>query len=125
IETLSDKQIYSKVPVTVVNRTKTEKGIYFTLQNDGSGNINEIELNFKEENFDWIAKVEGSNDNNEWFTISEKERLVALKREDVDFKATTIKFPMVKYNIVRIHFLGIQVINLIDSVILDKYVKHG
>jgi len=125
IETLSDKQIYSKVPVTVVNRTKTEKGIYFTLQNDGSGNINEIELNFKEENFDWIAKVEGSNDNNEWFTISEKERLVALKREDVDFKATTIKFPLVNYKFIRIHLQETQEANLTEALIFEKEVIKG
>lgn len=125
IETLADKQIYTKVPVTVVNRAKTEKGIYFTLQNEGSGNINEIELNFEEENFDWIAKVEGSNNNDEWFTISEKERLVALKRDDVDFKATTIKFPLVNYKFIRIHLQGTQEANLTEALIFEKEVIKG
>lgn len=125
IEALADKQIYTKAPVTVVNRAKTEKGIYFTLQNEGSRNINEIELNFKEENFDWIAKVEGSNDNNEWFTISEKERLVALKRDDVDFKATTIKFPLVNYKFLRIHLQGTQEANLTEALIFEKEVIKG
>ena len=125
IETLSDKQIYTKVPVTVVNRAKTEKGIYFTLQNEGASNINEIELNFKEENFDWTAKVEGSNDNSEWFTISEKERLVALKREDVDFKATTIKFPLVNYNFIRIHLQDVPEANLTEALIFEKEVIKG
>ncbi len=125
IETLSDKQIYTKVPVTVVNRAKTAEGTYFTLQNENTRSINEIELNFKEENFDWTAKVEGSHDNSEWFTISEKERLVALKRDEVDFKATTIKFPMVNYKFIRIHLQGTQEANLTEALIFEKEVIKG
>src|SRR5690606_8914747 len=125
IETLSDKQIYTKVPVTVVNRSTSAEGTYFTLQNENTKNINEIELNFKEENFDWTAKVEGSNDNNEWFTISEKERLVALKKDDVDFKATTIKFPLVNYKFIRIHLQGVAEANLTEGLIFEKEVIKG
>lgn len=125
IETLSDKQIFTKVPVTVVNRAKTSEGTYFTLQNEGARNINEIELNFKEENFDWNARVEGSNDNNKWFIISEKERLVALKREDVDFKATTIKFPLVNYKFIRIHLQDVIEVNLTEALIFEKEVLKG
>ena len=101
-EVLSDKKTTTKIPISIINKTKSAEGSFFTIKNKDSKELNEIELLFNEDNFDWTAKVEGSNNGNDWFVISEEERLVSLKKNAVNFTATDIVFPSINYKFIRV-----------------------
>lgn len=124
-EVVSDKKTSTKISVSIINKTKSSKGSFFTIKNDEAKEINEIELIFKEDNFDWEARVEGSNDNDNWFVISEKERLVSLKKGAINFKATTISFSTVNYKFIRVLIKNVSESNLVNALIYDNKVVKG
>ena len=124
-EILVDKKTATKIPFTIINESKSAAGSFFTIKNEEAKEINEIELIFREENFDWEAKIEGSNDANNWFTVSEKERLVSLKKNNIDFRATTLNFPTLDYKFIRVLLKSVSDVTLMNALIYDSKVIKG
>ena len=76
-EQVTDKEI----AFTTINQTKNEHGFFYTFQTSAPTSINQIKLAFKQENFDWKVKLEGSNDNKEWFTVLNDYRILSIKNK--------------------------------------------
>lgn len=102
LEILSDKIKKTKVSFDIINKTKSDKGYYFTFHLNSEASINQIELDFKEENFDWQVELQGSQNQQEWFTILEDYRILSIKNETTDFKFTKLIFPEAKYDYFRL-----------------------
>ncbi len=49
-----------------LNSSYTDKGHFFTFEVPSTNPVNEISLDFKQRNFDWRVKLEGSQDQREW-----------------------------------------------------------
>ena len=64
--------------------------------------INQIHLNFKQKNYDWRIKLEGSNDQQNWFTVVDHYRILSIKNDQTDYQFNKIVFPDSKYNYYRI-----------------------
>src|SRR5690606_5749033 len=60
----------------IINTVKTDKGYYFTCDVASSEAINLIKLSFGEDNFDWEILLEGSQNQQEWFSIVEEYRIL-------------------------------------------------
>lgn len=87
----------------ILNKTKTEKGYYFTLQReDNQSEISEIKLSFDNKNFDWRIDLEGSNDQKEWFGILENYRVLSIKNSKTDFSFENLIFEKTRYKYYRI-----------------------
>ncbi len=86
-----------------LNTTKTANGYYYTYEVSTTVALNEIKLDFGTPNFDWRVSLEGSQDNREWFTIKDKERLLAIKNSSTDYKFTTLRFPNAQYQYYRVY----------------------
>lgn len=67
----SDQVSTKDIPFAQINQSSGENGYYFTFQspNANTNGINQIRLDFKQDNFDWKVLLEGSNDNKSWFTV--------------------------------------------------------
>jgi hypothetical protein len=67
-----------------------------------SKSLNQIQLDFNNDNFDWKVKLEGSQNQQEWFTILEDYRILSIKNDQTDYNFTHLNFPNSKYRFYRI-----------------------
>lgn len=96
----------------IVNESFTKEGKFYTFQLDKNTNINEINLEFNNKNFNWNLDIEASNDQNQWFTISKDYRIVSIKNNATDFAFTKLLFPESSYKFYRIHVKTTEKVDL-------------
>lgn len=111
----SEKQTDEKIDFSTIN-SSIKAGIYFfTFEISSEKTINEIQLNFKQENFNALVNLEGSQDNSEWFSILNDYRILSIKNDETDYKFTNIKFPNSKYQYVRLSIKSDKKLDLIAA----------
>jgi hypothetical protein len=98
----ADQVITHDVAFKQLNQSSGADGYYYTFQSPGNNTINQINLAFKQENFDWKAKLEGSNDNKTWFSILSDYRILSIRNNATDYQFTKLNFPDAKYQYFRI-----------------------
>ena len=100
---ISTEKISSKdVAFNTLNASHNDKGYYFTFEIPTKESINQIKLDFTQDNFDWRVTLEGSQDQNNWFTVVEKYRILSIKNDLTDFQFTKVVFPSSKYRFFRL-----------------------
>jgi hypothetical protein len=99
-EAKSKKEIAFKM----INESNRQYDYYFTFEVPTHETLNDVELDFKNENFDWNIRLEGSQDQMYWFTILEKHRILSIKNSQTDYRYTHLNFPNAKYHFYRISF---------------------
>jgi hypothetical protein len=77
---------------------------FVTLKMNEKKIINKITLDVLENNFDKILKIEGSNDNKEWFLIKDHLRITGFVNAENDFRSTSINFPSSEFTYFRVAF---------------------
>lgn len=91
------------IPFELINDTYNEKCCsYITLKFPKKQAINQIKLNVSDSNFDKSLKIEGSNDNKQWFTIKEHLRIVRFRTASEDYSYTTLNFNSSEFTYFRI-----------------------
>ena len=98
----SEKQTDKKIDFTLLNSSKKGNDYFFTFEITSEKTINEIRLNFKQKNFNWLVNLEGSQDNSEWFSILSDYRILSIKNDQTDYQFTNVRFPKSKYRYLRI-----------------------
>ncbi|MBN1989005.1 MAG: DUF3999 family protein [Bacteroidales bacterium] len=96
-----------KVTVTdanlgIINASYNSSGYYFTLDNKHSQQVNQIKLSFNEDNFDWLATLEGSHNQQEWFTVCANQRIVSIANSHTSYTYSNLSFPETNYRYLRI-----------------------
>jgi len=102
LKQLIDEKKTLKIPFKLQNKSHNKKGYYYTFKTDGTQEINQLFLDFEKDNFDWKIKLEASTNQNEWFTVVEDYRIMAIKNESVNYQFTKIVFPDSKYMYYRL-----------------------
>ena len=74
----------------------------FAEENFSKQKKDKLWVDFEQENFDWRLTLEGSQNQREWFTITENYRITSIKNELTDFQFTTVSFPSSSYRFFRI-----------------------
>src|SRR6267154_517192 len=92
------------VDLTAVNQSEKDKIQYFTFALPKGFEVNDLNLELIETNFDGFVKLEGSNDQREWFDIEKRQRIIAIENERVNFTSSTLHFSLQNF-----HYLRIQV----------------
>lgn len=87
---------------SIINQSKNGKGYHYTLALNTTEPINQIELAFKQLNFDWRISLEGSLLQNEWFSILEDYRILSIHNGQTDFHFTSLLFPKSNYTFYRL-----------------------
>ena len=98
----TDQTSETQIAFKTLNVSHDEKGHYFTFEIPTAAPVNQIKLDFKQQNFDWKVRLEGSQDQNEWFTIADDYRIVSIKNNLTDYQFTKLAFPQSKYRFYRL-----------------------
>lgn len=105
MEWLGDKSEESPISFELINDVTNLKCCsYITLKMSKKQVINKITLDVLENNFDKILKIEGSNDNKEWYLIKDHLRIAGFVNSENDFRSTSIHFPSAEFTYFRIEF---------------------
>jgi len=90
------------ISFNLINPSKKGSTYYFTFQTKEERTINQIQLDFNQKNYDWRIKLEGSNNQQNWFTVVDHYRILSIKNSQTDYQFNKIVFPNSKYNYYRI-----------------------
>ncbi|MCF6361150.1 MAG: DUF3999 family protein [Cyclobacteriaceae bacterium] len=98
----SDSYDNTIVDFKLINQVNNSNGFYYTFELGSPQVVNTLELSFNRSNFDWLVTLEGSQNQQEWFTILNKTRIVGIKNNNTSYKYTTLKFNDVNYKYLRL-----------------------
>lgn len=86
----------------LINQSKKASTWYFTFQAKQEGTINQIQLDFNQKNYDWRLILEGSQDQQNWYTLVDNYRIMSIRNDLTDYQFSKIVFPDSRYNYYRI-----------------------
>lgn len=98
----SEKVASTEVNFKLLNTTHNDKGYYFTMEVPTEELVNQIMLDFKQDNFDWKLSLEGSQNQQEWFGIVDDYRILSIKNPETNYQFTKVTFPGTKYRFFRL-----------------------
>ncbi|WP_299163616.1 DUF3999 family protein [uncultured Eudoraea sp.] len=98
----TEKVVGTEVKFKLLNTTHNEKGYYFTMEVPTEDSVNQLMLNFKQDNFDWMLSLEGSQNQQEWFNIVDDHRILSIKNAETNYQFTKVTFPETKYRYFRV-----------------------
>jgi len=103
------------IPFEQLNQTQNANSYFFTFEMKNKKAINQILLNFQNENFDWKIALEGSQNQKEWFTVLEDYRLVSFKNRRTNYSFTELNFPNAQYTFFRLKIPASEAPKLIKA----------
>ena len=99
-----EERTQKEIAFKLINVSNRQDAHYFTFEVPTQEILNDVELDFKNENFDWRLTLEGSQDQLQWFTILEDDRILSIKNSQTDYRYTHLNFPNAKYRYYRVSF---------------------
>ena len=111
------KPRYEEVDFEIINTTRANGGFYYTFEVGTGQTIDEIKLDFGLPGFDFKIVLEGSQDQQEWFTIVEDYRVLSIKNDLTDYQFTTVRFPKARFGYYRLFVPGTKDPGLVSAVI--------
>ncbi|MEN7546448.1 DUF3999 family protein [Rapidithrix thailandica] len=102
LQELADKTERKEISFDLINQVKQGEDYYYTFKLPEDKAVNHLKLNLKNENFDGWVSLEGSQNQQEWFSIVQNQRILSIKNAHTNFRYTTLNFPKVKYAYLRL-----------------------
>lgn len=102
LKVASDKKLLKNIDFKLINSSNKKDNYFFTFEIPKLELINDILLDFKNENFDWKVVLEASQDQKDWFTILEDYRILSIKNKQTDYRFTQLNISSSKYKYYRI-----------------------
>jgi len=96
-----DFEFDRKQELKIINQSVSENRSYFTIQAPNQ-KINQLYLKFKNENFDWKVNLEGSHNQNQWFTILKDYRILSIQNSETNYRFEDLFFNDSDYKYYRI-----------------------
>lgn len=96
------QQTTKAISFSQINTSHNTNGYYYTFEIPSEVQLNEINLQLGASNFDWVVRLDGSDDRQQWFTMLDGYRIVDIHQGDVAFTMTKLRFPTSKYHYVRL-----------------------
>jgi hypothetical protein len=121
----ADKIDNRTVQFKTINQSSNENGYYFTFEIPTVESVNQLQLDFKQENFDWRIKLEGSQNQQDWFTVLNDYRILSIKNESTNFKFTSLNFPDIKFRFLRLSINSLVKPELLFSSIASQQTIPG
>ncbi len=116
----SESQISeTEIPFKMINVSSKNSEYFYTFELSQAKQINQIKLNFEQENFDWRVDLEASNNQVEWFSVVENARILSIKNNQTDYQFTQINFPDSKFQFYRIKIKSEEQPELIEAKIWE------
>ncbi|GLB51792.1 hypothetical protein NBRC110019_08310 [Neptunitalea chrysea] len=121
----TQKTIHEKVPFHIINITKGSNGFYYTFELENQQLVNNIDLTFNNQNFDWKITLEGSNDQQEWFQILDDYRILSIHNKHTHYSFTNLNFADSKFKFLRLLVRTKDKAELISSSITCSRLEKG
>lgn len=125
IEHKGEQTVEKNVNFQIINESRKGSKYFFTFEINSRETINEMELDFKKENFDWRIVLEGSQDQKEWFTIIEDYRILSIKNLQMDYHFTKVNFAASSYGFYRIQLESKEKPELNGAFVKMKETREG
>jgi hypothetical protein len=87
----------SEIEYELLNSVKNENGYYYTFKIPTGKTINEIDLDFSLDNYDWNISLEGSQDQLNWFTVVKDYRILSISNTHMRYSYSRVAFPKTEY----------------------------
>ncbi len=113
------------IDLPVINQSKKDEKLYLTFKLNKGQEVNYIDLQFAEENYNGYVQLEGSNDQKEWFELVNHQRILAIKNNTVDFQFSTLNFPLTNYKFLRAAISNDKPLTFQGASFRTKTVKSG
>tara|TARA_R110000765_G_scaffold132493_2_gene230998 strand:+ start:465 stop:1691 length:1227 start_codon:yes stop_codon:yes gene_type:complete len=113
----------SSIAFNLLNTVKNAKGYFYTYEVQENETINEIKLSFKDSNFNWLVTLQGSQNQQEWFTLLDNYRILSIMNDQTDYSFTTLKFSDANFKFYRLLIKSPEKPNLESVKILKKAKK--
>ncbi|RKN00504.1 DUF3999 family protein, partial [Aquimarina sp. BL5] len=101
------------------------KGSFITFKISSDQAINQIKLFFKEDNFDRLVNLEGSQNLKEWYSIVDSYRILSIRNELTAYTFTSLKLPDSKHQYYRLFVNGTNAPELKNAQITLKETTEG
>lgn len=125
LKTSENKVSEVAIPFKMINVSNKNSDYFYTFELSGNKEINQIELEFEQENFDWKLDLEASNNQTEWFLIQKDYRILSIKNTQTDYKFTQVDFSDSKYKFYRIKIKASQQPKLTEAKIWEQKKNEG
>lgn len=102
ISTKQDKIYVENVKFELMNSVKNNDGYFYTLKMKKGEVINSINLDFGVDNYDWNIRLEGSHDEQNWFTVVDDYRILSINTEFTRYSYNHVSFPKASYTYYRV-----------------------
>ena len=113
----------SFISFNLLNSVNNAKGYFYTYRVQENETINEIKLSIKDTNFNWLVTLEGSQNQQEWFTLLDDYRILSIMNDQTDYSFTTLKFSDANFKFYRLLIKSPEKPNLESVKILKKAKK--
>lgn len=101
-----EKIISNRISFEIINTSYNEGGKYFTFEVPTQEPINQIDLDFEQQNFDWKIGLQASTDQLQWFTVVDDYRILSIRNDLTNYQFTKISFPSTKHRFFRLQVKG-------------------
>jgi len=98
----------TSIPFELLNTVTNSQWHYYTYKLSTIESINEIKLNFKNSNFNWLITLEGSQNQQEWFTVLKDYRILSIVNDQTDYTFTNLKFPNANFKYYRLKINSVE-----------------
>ncbi|WP_299685675.1 DUF3999 family protein [uncultured Dokdonia sp.] len=102
LQKTTDQITSNEVTFNTLNTSHNDTGYFYTFEVPSETAINQIDLDFGQQNYDWQLTLEGSQNQQEWYTITENYRIVSIKNNATDFEFSKLTFPDAKYRFFKL-----------------------
>ncbi|MGF1533004.1 MAG: DUF3999 family protein [Bernardetiaceae bacterium] len=96
------KTTLSLVAFRLLNESQLAGESIFTFEMPKPVPINQIGLDFEGDNFSYMARLEGSHDQQQWFEVLKDYRLLAINNDLTRYRFETLRFPESNYRYFRL-----------------------
>ncbi|MFN7328110.1 MAG: DUF3999 family protein, partial [Bacteroidota bacterium] len=120
-----DETAQSDIPLKAYNISKKNDALFFTIKQSEKSSANQATIELNKRNYDCLVKIDGSNDEQEWFEVASRLRIVSIDDQGIQYKSNTVSWPSSNFQ-----FLRFQVSNTshkeFGSIALSQVVtQHG
>lgn len=125
LKTSENKVSEVAIPFKTINISNKNAEYFYTFELSEDKEINQIKLEFEQENFDWKIDLEGSNNQTEWFSILENYRILSIKNSQTNYQFTQVDFPDSKYKFYHLKIKANEQPKLSETKIWEQKKNEG
>lgn len=96
-----DEKTQSDIPIKAYNISKKNDALFFTIKQSEKLLANQATIELSKGNYDCLVKIEGSNDEREWFEVASGLRIVSINDQGILYKSNSLSWRSSTFQFLR------------------------